>query len=63
MKCRILKQRQKVVRISNESEMGWQVVDEYIQSDVASDEKYQNGFIGHKRELAGKRRQTGVERR
>ena len=35
----ILKQRQKVIRIANESVMGWKVVEEYIQSEVASDEE------------------------
>ena len=30
----LLKQRQKVIRIADESEMGWKVVDEYIQSEV-----------------------------
>ena len=33
----ILKQRQKVIRIADESVMGWKVVEEYIQSEVASD--------------------------
>ena len=37
----ILKQRQKVIRIADESEMGWKDVDEYIQSEVASDEEDQ----------------------
>ena len=37
----ILKQRQKVIRIADISEMGWKVVDEYIQSEVASDEEDQ----------------------
>ena len=37
----IPKQRQKVIRIADESEMGWKVVDEYIQSKVASDEEDQ----------------------
>ena len=37
----ILKQRQKVIRIADESEMGWKIVDEYIQSEVASDEEDQ----------------------
>ena len=38
---RVLKQRQKVIRIDDESDMGWKVVDEYIQSEVASDEEDQ----------------------
>ena len=37
----ILKQRQKVIRIADESEMGWKVVDEYVQSEIASDEEDQ----------------------
>ena len=35
----ILKQRQKVIRIADESEMEWKVVDEYVQSEIASDEE------------------------
>ena len=30
-----------MIRIADESEMGWKVVDEYIQSEVASDEEDQ----------------------
>ena len=36
-----MKQRQKVIRIADESEMGWKVVDEYVQSEIASDEEDQ----------------------
>ena len=32
---------QKVIRIADESEICWKVVDEYIQSEVASDEEDQ----------------------
>ena len=37
----ILKRRQKLIRIADESDMGWKVVDEYMQSEVASDEEDQ----------------------
>ena len=36
-----MKQRQKMIRIADKSDMGWKVVDEYIQSDVACYEEDQ----------------------
>ena len=37
----MIKQRQKVIRLADESELGWKVVDEYMQSEIASDEEDQ----------------------
>ena len=37
----LLKQRQKLIRIADESELGWKVIDEYVKSEVASDEEDQ----------------------
>lgn len=37
----MVKQRQKVIRLADESELGWKVVDEYMQSEIASDEEDQ----------------------
>ena len=37
----MIKQRQKIIRLADESELGWKVVDEYMQSEIASDEEDQ----------------------
>ena len=37
----MIKQRQKVVRFADESELGWELVDEYMQPEIASDEENQ----------------------
>ena len=37
----MIKQRQKIIRLTDESELGWKVVDKYMQSEIASDEKDQ----------------------
>ena len=34
----MIEQRQKVIRLADESELGWKLVDEYMQSEIASDE-------------------------
>ena len=38
----MIKQRQKIIRLVDESELGWKVVDEYMQSEISSDEDDQN---------------------
>ena len=37
----MINQRQKIIRLADESELGWKVVDEYTQSEIASDEEDQ----------------------
>ena len=37
----MIKQRQKIIRLADESELGWKVVNEYMQSEIASDEEDQ----------------------
>ena len=37
----MIKQRQKIIRLVDESKLGWKIVDEYMQSEVASDEEDQ----------------------
>ena len=35
----MIKQRQEIIRFAEDSELGWKVVDKYMQSEIASDEK------------------------
>ena len=44
----MIKQRQRIIRLADESELGWKVVDEYMQSEIASDEEDQKKITGHK---------------
>ena len=37
----MIKQRQKIIRLADESELGWKVLDENMQSEIASDEEDQ----------------------
>ena len=41
---KILKQRQKIIRLADESELGWKVVNQYLQSEIASDEEDQKNI-------------------
>ena len=58
-----MKQRQNVILIADKSEMGWKVVEEHIQSEVASDEEDQKRIHSAHARPAGKQRQTGGIRR
>ena len=49
-----MKQRQKLIRIADESDLGWKVVDEYVQSEVASDEEDQKR-INRAQAMAGRK--------
>ena len=37
----MIKQKQKIIRLVDNPELGWKVVDEYMQSEIASDEEDQ----------------------
>ena len=37
----MINQRQTIIRLADESELGWKVVDEYMESEIASDEEDQ----------------------
>ena len=44
----MIKQRQKIIRLADVSELGWKVVDEYMQSEIASDERTRRKYTGRR---------------